>query len=1087
MAVGEARVARWAEDTRYVYVRSPSRVEVKISRLASKDGIEHHWTFHDTTELTARQQAQTYHETHYEPKSPAKSSGERSRTQRKRELEGHRTEVQELKRQRREDNLTHAAALRTARARPARAGAASPPACTEDALMREIEVLQEQLGAEREASSTATYDALDATFEADQLRGENAKLARRVVSAKRRCNRVHDAFKEAIEEVVELCNSRRQVDDGVPPLDEAEFRRKTASHEADFAACEIAELVKGGRPYEGKCIVVLNTIKAYYQTLASFFDSPEPTAMLKARTAAKDACRRSRAVGTKVFDPDEDASQVFPVIEAECDKPLSSRCLRSWRQRWEVHRAYPGVAERPGILWMTENDGKLLAEAKKWARANSQQKGKPNLTAEMFADYLNNVLLKEWLAEKGRKQVSLRTATYYLHRMDFSVKHTKKASIYIDRHNDPDIVDDRQFRFIPEFNRYHQRTRRYCRDGLTKLDDLADERAQGADKKLGAPFSVQQLECNTRFRDEMEETGKAFYRKFQSVGHTDVLAAVRRAALTLPLVGEGEFEREYDLRTDFLQQERWLNWRQQIGDWTFDPFTSEEEFLSANGFKAEAEDVPSGYLHKSMRFDRNAVGKLNPRVVCFIVQDEAACFSKEVQSRAWAMGDEQPHAQKNNGTSTQISGFVVEDGNGLLELTLNQTLAELRRIWGILTRYRDAQGLNAPVEASQMLSQLRTVIGEREFVLAFESVLSTKDLGTNEKVQERARVLGLQAPPGTQNQAKPKWFRDWMVKHAARSAVLLADQSKKSEWLDGLIDHVKDDIATLRRVGKLPPPRPQMAKSVPSTVPGKTGTEMKFAGLSEGLQADVYLKVGKGCDGYWTGERFLTQAGHAFLVAELRRPGEEIVLSVDHSSNHAYFGDGLRTADMCVGDNMKSAPSLRTTQWVDDAGDTHEQVIGKNGLVTVLLERQKITVVQGKACGLDRRTKLTKEPLQKLLDEEDDFKHEKCLLEKLAEERGHTILWGVKCHPELQYIEQKWGLVKPRLKKNNRGTTKGFIWAVFEAMRGAELVSLQRFARKSRDILSLYELGAEVGALKGLLKTKRSHRGFNGLVEIIAR
>lgn len=106
-------------------------------------------------------------------------------------------------------------------------------------------------------------------------------------------------------------------------------------------------------------------------------------------------------------------------------------------------------------------------------------------------------------------------------------------------------------------------------------------------------------------------------------------------------------------------------------------------------------------------------------------------------------------------------------------------------------------------------------------------------------------------------------------------------------------------------MGVLPPARPQVAI--------KNCSDLRFARLADGLQADVYLRSEKARDGYWTGERFLEQANIVY-VSEVRRRGEKLVLNVDHSSNHECFGEHpLRTSDMAVRDNQPSAAFLRNT------------------------------------------------------------------------------------------------------------------------------------------------------------------------------
>jgi hypothetical protein len=120
--------------------------------------------------------------------------------------------------------------------------------------------------------------------------------------------------------------------------------------------------------------------------------------------------------------------------------------------------------------------------------------------------------------------------------------------------------------------------------------------------------------------------------------------------------------------------------------------------------------------------------------------------------------------------------------------------------------------------------------------------------------------------------------------------------------------------------------------------------------------------------------------------------------------------------------------------------------------------------------------KLKRAELAELLAKQADFIGERSLIEKSCEPGDHVILWGVKCHPELMFIEQKWGFTKPKIRAEVNDKSVGFVQVVFEKMRAMPLISLQRFARRARDTMALYERGTALVDLAKALKERKRHR-----------
>ena len=89
---------------------------------------------------------------------------------------------------------------------------------------------------------------------------------------------------------------------------------------------------------------------------------------------------------------------------------------------------------------------------------------------------------------------------------------------------------------------------------------------------------------------------------------------------------------------------------------------------------------------------------------------------------------------------------------------------------------------------------------------------------------------------------------------------------------------------------------------------------------------------------------------------------------------------------------------MRNTTWFDADGESHVQIMGHKGLKEVLQER-----------GLA----YTNVPeARNLLDAQPDFLAQKPAIQEILETRGHIVVWCPKFHPEFNFIERYWGMVK---------------------------------------------------------------------------
>ena len=107
-----------------------------------------------------------------------------------------------------------------------------------------------------------------------------------------------------------------------------------------------------------------------------------------------------------------------------------------FENKFQMRESRQGKQER--LLVLSDED--LRKSATEWVRENAFKKGKPNMTALDFCDYVNSSLLpSHHLPPHFPRSISLRTAVRWLHRLGFKPMSHKKG-IYIDGHEREDVV-----------------------------------------------------------------------------------------------------------------------------------------------------------------------------------------------------------------------------------------------------------------------------------------------------------------------------------------------------------------------------------------------------------------------------------------------------------------------------------------------------------------------------------------------------------------------------------------------------------------------------------------------------------------------
>ena len=133
------------------------------------------------------------------------------------------------------------------------------------------------------------------------------------------------------------------------------------------------------------------------------------------------------------------------VREAASFVGLNEKTVRKYRNDFFTNQGqFPetrrGKYTRESLL-SNEN---LRLDAAMWVRENSYKKGAANMTAASFREWVNNTLLPNAaIPESLPHEISIRTATRWLHQLGFRPQSHKKGA-YVDGHEREDVVKSRK-------------------------------------------------------------------------------------------------------------------------------------------------------------------------------------------------------------------------------------------------------------------------------------------------------------------------------------------------------------------------------------------------------------------------------------------------------------------------------------------------------------------------------------------------------------------------------------------------------------------------------------------------------------------
>ena len=124
----------------------------------------------------------------------------------------------------------------------------------------------------------------------------------------------------------------------------------------------------------------------------------------------------------------------------------NERTIRRWVDDFvsnggEFSDSQQGRYVRNNTLMSNEE---LCERAREYVRENAAPRGRPNLTAGAFCQWVNNELLPNSVLEPGYpRSVSVETARKWLHELGFNVLQMSKG-VFIDGHERPDVVESRE-------------------------------------------------------------------------------------------------------------------------------------------------------------------------------------------------------------------------------------------------------------------------------------------------------------------------------------------------------------------------------------------------------------------------------------------------------------------------------------------------------------------------------------------------------------------------------------------------------------------------------------------------------------------
>lgn len=233
--------------------------------------------------------------------------------------------------------------------------------------------------------------------------------------------------------------------------------------------------------------------------------------------------------------------------------------------------------------------------------------------------------------------------------------------------------------------------------------------------------------------------------------------------------------------------------------------------------------------------------------------------------------------------------------------------------------------------------------------------------------------------------------------------------------------------------------------------------------------ARVLLEYGAEKEGYWNSKRFMENVKDAAKIAKYKYPTDKhtIVFIFDQSSCHRAFAEDSLNAKVMNVKPGGAQPCMRDTYWPTPG---HVQkLVDRNGIPKgmkkVLEER-----------GINTSTLLA-DDMRIILQNHDDFRREKTIVEHFLDAEGVKGVFLPKFHCELNPIERVWGQAKVYTRIHTNFTFLRLRTIIDPGLDSVSTDLIRKYFRKGKEYELAYLDGKKAGKeLEQAVKKFKSHR-----------
>jgi hypothetical protein len=710
----------------------------------------------------------------------------------------------------------------------------------------------------------------------------------------------------------------------------------------------------------------------------------------------------------------------------DTEKEIPLKWMRSSRGR------YSRSAKSP-----FSEDESLMVQFKSWARSDLE-----TLTVNKAQAWINKTLLKDWSAEDLENSkilfpVSRNIAARWMLEAGFKYERHKK-SYYVDRHEDTDVLADRNT-YIAEF--FEEELLEHCWMQLSKRLYLQNKNM----KRMSALKTKTTIKQERKAKDTVEDVSGAITKYLDEKAYHYCNKA-----------GEEMVEVHAD-------------WLYSYGE--------EEKLL--NGIPP----LPKLGGNLSVRKPQN----VKPRIP--FGQDEAIFRSSQLNESCWAIDGQQTLRTKSMGVGRMVSALCSREFGFGLDVSVEElaTVNEFRKN----TKYGDEDAAiyllgsadKKDLDASPFVRYLEYGKGKDGYWSYNHMVLQLEDCTDVFKVlyprfdivyeldhssgHDKEKADGLTTTPSMLN-----WEHGGKQRRMRDSELGLKNTGTVRH---GRCIHLGEIQHMNFRMNDLPPVLKPLCPKI-ATATGKTVTRaLNVAEMKARLEAEKLNSDGKRQVLF---DRCVEAGLPVQLTCPVMTPG---YVGEPKGAAHIAFERGFFDASMKL-PNGKKVSFAGTKLQEAEAAESAEAEEAAGGTKIIDHRRKKKPKVKR-----DKETSV-----REILKGCDDFANETPQLEYIAQTYlGAFIRLTPKCHPEIagRGIEYAWGYAKLRFRRGINDAVASHLEENVKAALSREVLTINRirkFARKARDYKLTYSYlvaladGEDASAAKGriehLTKLFKQHR-----------